>query len=350
MATKSRLTKYEDIPCCPELETNPTCDVIDFRRRLVFPTSVRTEQGQVVRVEVTLQTRFSAAPVRMALGDLAYSTTLLPGEKVRLSTADRRTRFSFDSENEAQLSQRADLGGTVPHALDARLHVRSKCGGSRRGELHRRRQMGFPRRRQRLDRLFLCQRRHQCPRQPQRIIHAAITCASTRRMSEMSDNQSVEATRKAHSITSVRFPHAATPRARRKTTSKLLRVSSAIPTNVTLSHSFSTASTKSRRSSSSWSPSSAASSTRWRRCPCRPTPSAPPGRSPRCRKTCRLPTPTAWQSRNGHPGRPELPPACPENVAVRGAIRFNAAGAATAAQALGTQVPMADELQGQGAG
>jgi hypothetical protein len=34
----------------------------------------------------------------MALGDLAYTTTLLPGEKVRLSTADRRTRFSFDSE------------------------------------------------------------------------------------------------------------------------------------------------------------------------------------------------------------------------------------------------------------
>jgi len=98
MATKSELTKYEDIPCCPELETNPACDVIDFRRRLVFPTSIRTEQGQIVRVEVILQTRYSRCSGPMALGDLAYSTTLLPGEKVRLSTADRRTRFSFDSE------------------------------------------------------------------------------------------------------------------------------------------------------------------------------------------------------------------------------------------------------------
>ena len=98
MATKSDLTKYEDIPCCPELETNPTCDVIDFRRRLVFPTSVRNEQGQLVRVEVTLHTRYSRCSGPMALGDLAYTTTLLPGEKVRLSTADRRTRFSFDSE------------------------------------------------------------------------------------------------------------------------------------------------------------------------------------------------------------------------------------------------------------
>ena len=99
MAIKSTLTKYEDIPCCPELDTNPTCDVIDFRRRLVFPTSIRTEQGQVVRVEVILQTRFSRCSGPQALGDLAYTTTLLPGEKVRLSTADRRTRFSFDSES-----------------------------------------------------------------------------------------------------------------------------------------------------------------------------------------------------------------------------------------------------------
>ncbi len=98
MATKNSLTKYEDIPCCPELETSPACDVIDFRRRLVFPTSVRNEQGQVVRVEVTLHTRYSRCSGPMALGDLAYSTTLLPGEKVRLATSDRRTRFSFDSE------------------------------------------------------------------------------------------------------------------------------------------------------------------------------------------------------------------------------------------------------------
>ncbi len=33
------------------------------------------------------------------MGKLAYSTTLLPGEKVRLSTSDRRNRFTFDSES-----------------------------------------------------------------------------------------------------------------------------------------------------------------------------------------------------------------------------------------------------------
>jgi hypothetical protein len=92
------LTRFEDIPCCPELTTDPICDVIDSRRRLVYPTRVRAENGQMVRVEVIIHTRFSRCEGPMALGDLVYTTTLLPGEKVRLATTDRRSRFSFDSE------------------------------------------------------------------------------------------------------------------------------------------------------------------------------------------------------------------------------------------------------------
>ncbi len=106
MNPEQQLTKYEDIPCCPELETSPTCDVIDFRRRLVYPTSVRTPQGQIVNVEVILHTRYSRCSGPLALGDIVYSTTLLPGEKVRLATTDRRTRFSFDSES--KLSYRSE--------------------------------------------------------------------------------------------------------------------------------------------------------------------------------------------------------------------------------------------------
>jgi len=105
METAPDLTKYEDIPCCPELDTTPSCDIIDFRRRLVYPTNVRTPQGQV-RVEVIIHTRFTRCPGPMALGEIVYSTTLLPGEKVRLSTTDRRSRFSFDSES--KLSYRSE--------------------------------------------------------------------------------------------------------------------------------------------------------------------------------------------------------------------------------------------------
>jgi len=100
------LTKFEDIPCCPVLDTEPVCDVIDMRRRLLFPTTVRTETGQTVNVEVILHTRFKRCSGPFALGDLVYTTTLLPGEKVRLATTDRRSRFSFDSES--NLSYRSE--------------------------------------------------------------------------------------------------------------------------------------------------------------------------------------------------------------------------------------------------
>ena len=100
MATDSNVTKYQDIPCCPDLSTAPICDVIDMRRHLIFPTDVRTEQGVTVRVEVILHTRFTRCAGPLALGDIVYTTTLLPGEKVRLATTDRRSRFSFDSETQ----------------------------------------------------------------------------------------------------------------------------------------------------------------------------------------------------------------------------------------------------------
>ncbi len=100
------LTKYKDIPCCPNLDTQPVCDVMDMRRRLLFPTSVRAQSGQQVNVEVILHTRFKRCSGPLALGDVVYTTTLLPGEKVKLATTDRRSRFSFDSES--NLSYRSE--------------------------------------------------------------------------------------------------------------------------------------------------------------------------------------------------------------------------------------------------
>ncbi len=79
------------IPCCPPLDIKPICDILDYHYRLVH------QQQSRVPVEVIVHARMQRCPGPLSLGDLVYSTTLFPGEKVRLFTTDRRTRFTFDS-------------------------------------------------------------------------------------------------------------------------------------------------------------------------------------------------------------------------------------------------------------
>jgi hypothetical protein len=85
--------------CCPQLEPCEVCDVLNFTYRLPFrPVIAAGDQRQVVPVEVTLHYRLTRCSGPLSQGDLLYTTTLLPGEKVRLQSSDRHTRFSFDNE------------------------------------------------------------------------------------------------------------------------------------------------------------------------------------------------------------------------------------------------------------
>jgi hypothetical protein len=85
--------------CCPPLEECAVCDVLDFRWRLPFrPTIGVAGQRRIVLVEVILHFRLTRCAGPLSLGDILYSTTLLPGEQVRLFMSDRHSRFSFDSE------------------------------------------------------------------------------------------------------------------------------------------------------------------------------------------------------------------------------------------------------------
>lgn len=94
------------IPCCPQLIKDDHCDIINFSRVLTYPTSVLAANRRRVNVEVILHFKFSRCTLGLTLGDPAYSTTLLPGEKIRLATTDRRSRFSYDSET--KLSYRSE--------------------------------------------------------------------------------------------------------------------------------------------------------------------------------------------------------------------------------------------------
>lgn len=94
------------IPCCPQLIKDDHCDVINFSRVLTYPTGATVANRRRVNVEVILHFKFSRCTLGLTLGDPVYSTTLLPGEKVRLSTTDRKSRFTFDSET--KLSYRSE--------------------------------------------------------------------------------------------------------------------------------------------------------------------------------------------------------------------------------------------------
>ncbi len=94
-------TPVSRVGCCPQLHPCESCDELDVRYRLPFRPVVQTRDGeQQVLVEVTLYFRLECCTGPLTLGDLLYSTTLLPGEQVRLLSTDRNSRFSFSSDAE----------------------------------------------------------------------------------------------------------------------------------------------------------------------------------------------------------------------------------------------------------
>ncbi|PJF39619.1 MAG: hypothetical protein D6737_00615 [Chloroflexi bacterium] len=84
--------------CCPVFEVDDICDVLDFKYRQRYNTSIVSNDSRV-QVEAVIHARLTRCSGPLLEGDLVYTTTLLPGEQVRLFTADRRTRFSFDSSS-----------------------------------------------------------------------------------------------------------------------------------------------------------------------------------------------------------------------------------------------------------
>lgn len=86
------LISINDLPCCPEISRTPCCERLRISYRL-------TNRQRDVPVEITIVAELERCPGPMSLGDVVYSTTLLPGEKVRLSTSTRNTRFTYDAES-----------------------------------------------------------------------------------------------------------------------------------------------------------------------------------------------------------------------------------------------------------
>lgn len=94
MADTKESTK---IPCCPELIKDDNCDVFFFTRTLNYPLFLNNDRKSSIVTQLILGFRLTRCTLGNVLGDPVYTTTILPGEKVRLFTTDRRSSFNYDS-------------------------------------------------------------------------------------------------------------------------------------------------------------------------------------------------------------------------------------------------------------
>ncbi len=95
---RNATAKVSELECCPELRQQPVCDTLNFRYRLPFRPQVGGNK-ESVQVEVVLHFQIERCSGPLVIGDPIYSTTLLPGEQVRIFSSDRHTRWSYDSES-----------------------------------------------------------------------------------------------------------------------------------------------------------------------------------------------------------------------------------------------------------
>lgn len=98
MIEKKTSLPTSKMDCCPEMEQKPICDSLRFRYKLPF-TAIIKERKQRVPVDVILHFELVRCSGPLVMGDPIYSTTLLPGERVRLFTSDRHSKWSYDSES-----------------------------------------------------------------------------------------------------------------------------------------------------------------------------------------------------------------------------------------------------------
>jgi hypothetical protein len=99
MAEQETKVNLSQLECCPELTRKPVCDTLYLRYRLLFRPKVGQDNRLTIPVEVVLLFKFERCSGDLVIGDPIYSTTLLPGEKVRLFTSNRHSRWSYDSES-----------------------------------------------------------------------------------------------------------------------------------------------------------------------------------------------------------------------------------------------------------
>jgi hypothetical protein len=94
-----------EIPCCPILYKCCDKQILDFYYRARIP--YKSDSGLQILYEVTFHYQLERCFRSYSPGDIAYTTTLLPGETVKLFSNDRRTSFTIDSDTQTAVRQAA---------------------------------------------------------------------------------------------------------------------------------------------------------------------------------------------------------------------------------------------------
>ena len=93
------------LPCCPTLYKCCDKQTLDFYFRARVPYT--SDAGETILYEVTFHYQLIRCFRAYSPGDIAYTTTLLPGETVKLFSNDRRTSFTIDSETQTAVRHAA---------------------------------------------------------------------------------------------------------------------------------------------------------------------------------------------------------------------------------------------------
>lgn len=94
------------LPCCPTLYKCCDKQILDFNYRVRVPYTV-SDNGNEIIYEVTLHYQLIRCFRSYSPGDIVYTTTLLPGETVKLFSNDNKTTFTIDSETKTAVRQAA---------------------------------------------------------------------------------------------------------------------------------------------------------------------------------------------------------------------------------------------------
>jgi Zn-finger protein len=84
------------VPCCPQFNRCKEKTEINFKFRYLIICSIDDKKYPV---EIIFSYKLVREFTGMALGDIVYTQTLFPGEKVKLATTDRRSSFTIDKES-----------------------------------------------------------------------------------------------------------------------------------------------------------------------------------------------------------------------------------------------------------